>query len=109
MVETVKYDSFSMGELQGEWLIELFKDNCMPCKMLARSLDRFRDSTNILKVHLEDEAAIKRAVTNLKVQSVPTLLFVRDGELLHQSAGFKTPADLVSLLTKHFESTQVPA
>lgn len=109
MVETVKYDSFSMRELRGEWLIELFKDNCMPCKMLSRSLDRFRDSTNILKVHLEDEAAIQRAAASLKVRSVPTLLLVRDGELLYQSAGFKTPADLGDLLGEHVEAGRVPA
>lgn len=103
MVETVGYESFSMGELRGEWLVELFKDDCLPCKMLGRTLDRFQEKNNILKVHLRDHDDFESAAGSLRVQSVPTVMLVRDGEVLHQSAGFKSPADLSRLLTEHFQ------
>jgi thioredoxin 1 len=109
MVETRAYDSFSMTELQGEWLVEFFKDDCVPCKMLSRTLERFQDNTNVLKVHLAAEEDFTSAASSLSVQSVPTMLLVRDGRVLHQSAGFKTPADLARLLDQHFSGQQVPA
>lgn len=101
MIETVKYEAFQLRQLSGEWLIELFKDNCVPCKMLGKSLERVRNRARILKVHLA-ESDFAQAGSALSVRSVPTVLLVRDGELLHQSAGFKSPADLTRLLEEHF-------
>lgn len=101
MIETVRYETFSVSKLAGEWLIELFKDNCVPCKMLGKSLERVQDSAQILKVHLAD-SDFEQASSELRVQSVPTVLLVRDGQVLHQTAGFKTPADLSQLLEQYF-------
>jgi thioredoxin-like negative regulator of GroEL len=101
MIETIRYEAFSVRKLAGEWLIELFKDNCVPCKMLGKSLERVQDSARILKVHLAD-TDFEQASAELRVQSVPTVLLVRDGRVLHQTAGFKTPADLAQLLDRHF-------
>lgn len=109
MADTVVFEEFRPDALQGEWLVEFYKDNCVPCKMLGKTLDRFQNDTNVLKVFLSDAADFENAAADYAVQSVPTLLLVRDGELLHQTAGFKSPAELSSLLNTHFESAKVAA
>lgn len=109
MAETVGFTKFEPRMLQGEWLVEFFKDDCVPCKMLGKTIDRLDGEANVLKVHLDGDSDFELAAGNYGVQSVPTLLFVRDGELLHQSAGFKSPADLARLLDQHFDSGKVAA
>ncbi len=109
MADTVVFEEFRPEALQGEWLVEFYKDNCVPCKMLGKTLDRFQSDTNVLKVFLSGDADFENAAADYSVRSVPTLLLVRDGELLHQTAGFKSPAELSSLLSTHFESAKVAA
>lgn len=109
MTETVGFTHFQPDALQGEWLVEFYKDNCVPCKMLGKTLDRLQGEANVLKVHLSGDSDFELAAGNYGVKSVPTLLFVRDGELLHQSAGFKSPADLSRLLDQHFENGKAAA
>ncbi len=109
MTQTVGFTHFQPDTLQGEWLVEFYKDDCVPCKMLGKTLDRLQGEANILKVHLQGDSDFESAAGSYGVQSVPTLLLVRDGELLHQSAGFKSPADLSRLLDQHFDSGKVAA
>lgn len=109
MTETAAFTNFQPESLQGEWLVEFYKDNCVPCKMLAKTLDRLHGEANILKVHLSGDADFESAAGSYGVKSVPTLLLVRDGELLHQSAGFKSPADVNRLLDQHFDTARAAA
>ena len=107
--DTVGFEAFRQDALQGEWLVEFYKDNCVPCKMLGKSLEKLQAGTNVLKVHLDGDADFEQALGDFGIQSVPTLMLVRDGQLLHQSAGFKSPADLNRLVDQHFSQAMAAA
>lgn len=63
-------------------LVDFFAEWCGPCKMLAPVLheidDELGDEVNIIKIDIDQHPEI---AARYDVQAVPTLLFVKNGEI----------------------------
>ena len=71
-------------------LLDFYADWCGPCKVMGKLLDGLENDlsgkVSILKCNIEDEDVCE-LVEKFKIRSVPTLLFVRDGEILEKIVG----------------------
>ena len=69
-------------------LVDFFATWCMPCKMIAPSLDEIaeetKDTAKVLKIDIDQsqEVAIQYGV-----KSIPTLLLFKDGEVVDTIIG----------------------
>ena len=76
-------------------VVDFWAPWCGPCKMLAPILDQaakeYAGKIIVAKVNIDDE--VDTAV-NLGIQSIPTMLFVRNGEIVNKTVGSK-PLDQV--------------
>ncbi len=80
-------------------LVDFFAAWCQPCKMMHHVLEEAKrilgDKIRIIKVDIDkygDTAA------RYQVQSVPTLMLFRKGEMLHRQSGAISRAELMALL-----------
>ncbi len=76
-------------------LIDFYADWCGPCKMVAPILDsladKFDGKAKICKVNVDEQRKLSIAH---KVMSIPTLLFMKDGEIVERVTGALPQATL---------------
>ncbi len=75
-------------------LLDFYSPTCNPCKFLATQLpeiDAALGSAAILKI---DATELTEARDQYKVQGVPTVVILRNGQQLDKFSGFK-PADQI--------------
>ena len=81
-------------------LIDFWATWCGPCQMMAPILDEFAaEHPEILvgKVNVDEEADLAAA---FRIQSIPTLVAIRDGQLLKVAVGVQQKEQLAALFAE---------
>lgn len=82
-------------------LVDFYADWCGPCRMIAPVLEglarEYAGQVKIVKVNVDEEP---RLAGYFRIQSIPTLLAFRDGELVDTLIGVGSPGQLRGVLTK---------
>ena len=79
-------------------LIDFYASWCGPCKMLSPIIDEIAEERKDIvvgKVNVDDEPELAE---KFGVFSIPTLIILKDGEIVHQSAGARPKAQILRLL-----------
>ena len=80
-------------------LVDFYADWCGPCKMLAPIVEalaaEYEGKVKIGKVNVDDapETAQKYGI-----MSIPTLLYLKNGEVVNKSVGVVSKADIQNIL-----------
>lgn len=89
--EILKSEQLCMVDFWAEW--------CMPCKMLAPIIDQLAQeadpSVTIAKVNIDECQDIAAAYN---IQSIPTILLFKNGEVIKQSVGVQPKSALEQML-----------
>lgn len=82
---------------EGGVIVDFFADWCRPCQHLVPVLERYDASNgsnvNIVKINIEDYPDVAK---EFEVRSIPTLLFIKDGEILSKHVGTLSEFDLIT-------------
>lgn len=79
-------------------LIDFYANWCGPCKMLSPIIDEIaeeREDVIVGKINVDSEPELAE---KFGVFSIPTLVVLKDGNVVHQSAGARPKAQILSLL-----------
>ncbi len=85
----------------GLCIIDLYADWCGPCKMLApviSELEKENPEIKFCKINVDDERELALA---FKVQSIPTVAFVKDNTLLDLSVGLVPKEKLAKMIEEY--------
>lgn len=80
-------------------LVDFFATWCGPCKMLSPIIseiaNEYSNSVKVCKVNVDEnqDLAIK-----YNIMSVPTLIFLKNGEFVKSSVGFCTKSELDNII-----------
>lgn len=80
-------------------LVDFFAEWCSPCKMMAPELVKLKqmlgDSVNIIKIDIDKNQS---AAMHFNVNSVPTLMLFRKGEILWRQSGAMGASQLSKII-----------
>ena len=103
-VVTLTADNFDTVVLQSTTpvLVDFWAEWCGPCKMIGPMVDQLADENDgkatIGKVDIDEP---QQLAVQYNVQSIPTLLVFKGGEVVEQAVGARSKADLQGMLDSH--------
>ena len=79
-------------------LIDFWATWCGPCKMIAPIIEEiaeeFSDEVKVCKVNIDDEPSL---ATKFGITSIPTLLVIKNGEVVKTSVGYIPKEKIIEL------------
>ncbi|WP_078545229.1 thioredoxin [Litchfieldia alkalitelluris] len=101
-ISNVTDQTFNTETSEGVVLADFWAPWCGPCKMIAPVLEELDsemgDKVKIVKIDVDEN---QETAGKFGVMSIPTLLVLKDGEVVDKVVGFQPKDALAELLTKH--------
>jgi len=79
-------------------LIDFYADWCGPCKMVSPFVDQIAEENPqylVAKINVDEEPELASA---FGVSSIPTLVVIKDGQIINQSTGARPKAQILGML-----------
>ena len=96
----VNKESFQQEVLNSDKpvLLDFWASWCNPCRMLSPVLDEIaaeRPDIKVCKVNIDEQPEL---ASRFQIMSIPTLLVVKDGQIVNQSMGARPKNQILKML-----------
>ena len=96
----INKDNFHNEVLNSEKpvLLDFFASWCGPCRMVGPILDEIaeeREDIKVCKVDIDEQPEL---ASRFRIMSVPTLMVLKDGQLMDQSIGVKPKHQILAMI-----------
>ena len=97
---TINRENFNEEVLRSDKpvLLDFWASWCGPCRMVGPILEeiaRERPDIKVGKINVDEQQELASA---FRVMSIPTLVVMKDGQVVRQSAGARPKAQILSML-----------
>jgi thioredoxin 1 len=87
---------------KGKVLLDFYATWCNPCKIVSRQLDLYEaeiSDVKVVRLDIEDPANFKVA-QDYAIRSLPTLIYLEEGDLINKALGTKNLQQIKELTNK---------
>ena len=82
-------------------LIDFWAEWCAPCRMLSPTVDAIANEKNDIKVGKINVDNEQKLAVSFGIESIPTLIVVKGGEIKGQLVGYNSKAIVESFINKN--------
>lgn len=88
-----------IAQFQGVALVDFWAEWCMPCKMLAPTIEELANEyAGRLKVGKMDTDASRQVSMKFGISAIPTLILFRGGQMVKKFVGLQQKRDLKGVI-----------
>ena len=100
MITNITKENFDkeVMQVEGTVLIDFWAAWCGPCRMIAPAVEKIaeeRPDVKVCKVNIDDEQEL---AIKYGVMSIPTLMVVKNGEIVNTAVGLRPKEEIEALL-----------
>ncbi len=100
MITNVTKENFDKEVMQAEGtvLIDFWAAWCGPCRMIAPAVEKIAEEhpeVKVCKINIDDEQEL---AIKYGVMSIPTLMVVKNGEIVNTAVGLRPKEEIEALL-----------
>ncbi len=102
MIEYANYENYEQILSEGFTLVDFYSETCGPCKVLSKILEDIACElpfVNILKVNT---TFFPKLGADNNIDAVPTVFFVKDGEILERVVGLMDRDEVMEKIGEHY-------
>ena len=102
MIAYAAYENYNELLNQGFVIVDFFTETCGPCKILAKHLEEITCElpfVNIVKVNC---TAYPKLGTENEIEAVPTMFFVKDGEIKERVVGLIGQEEITDKISEYY-------
>jgi len=100
-VQELKESDFAQTVSKGLTVVDFWAPWCGPCRMMAPVLDelaQLNDGLTVAKVNVDENPDLAH---RFRVQAIPLLVFVKDGQEVERLVGMQSVESLSDAAQKH--------
>lgn len=97
-VQKLNQNNFHNAIAKGTALVDFYADWCGPCRMVSPLVDEIAEENPqylVGKINVDEQPELAQS---FGVASIPTLVVMKAGEVVHQSSGARPKNAILSLL-----------
>ena len=98
--EIQSYEEFKAEIASGEVLVDFYATWCGPCKMIAPIVASIAEEHQDIKVLSVDVDEVGEAAAAYRVNSIPTLLYIKDGQVVNTHVGYAPKPVLLRFINR---------
>lgn len=102
MISLATYDNYNELLAEGFTIVDFYSETCGPCKLFSKILEEITYElpfVNIVKVNTTNFP--KLGIEN-DIDAVPTIFFVKDGEILERVVGVMEQEEVVRKISEYY-------
>jgi len=96
----INTENFEQEVLQSDKpvLLDFWASWCGPCRMIAPIVEEIAEERSDIKVGKVNVDDVPELAAKFGVMSIPTLVVMKDGELVNQAVGVRPKAQILQML-----------
>lgn len=99
----LKEENFEENTKKGKWIIDFWAVWCGPCRMMKAEFEKAAQELgkeiNFAKVNIDENYNLAE---RFEIRAVPSVFFLKDGEVVNASVGYLTKEQIVELAEETF-------
>ncbi len=102
MIEFANYENYNELLNQDFAIVDFFSDTCGPCKVLAKELEEIACELPFVNIVKVNTSSYPRLGMDNEIDAVPTIFFVKNGEILERVVGLIDQDEINEKISEHY-------
>ena len=102
MISLATYENYDALLKEGFTIVDFYSETCGPCKLFSRILEEITYELPFVNIVKVNTTFYPRLGSENDIEAVPTIFFVKDGEILERVVGVMEQEEVMEKIGQYY-------